>query len=88
MLSGERPDWDKEKLSRREHVARTHRVIMLLGDDFSDFIACAREKPAGKCNGKATRESRLAQLERYQTFWGNGWYILPNPMHGSWTSVE
>ena len=19
--------------------------------------------------------------------WGNGWYILPNPMHGSWTSV-
>jgi len=88
MLSGERPGWDKEKLTRREYVAQTHRVIMLIGDDFSDFVPCSREKPAGPCTEAATRESRAAQLEKYKDFWGNGWYILPNPMHGSWTSVR
>jgi len=88
MLSGERPGWNKEKSSRREYVAETHRVIMLIGDDLGDFIPCVREKPAGACIEGATRASRLEALEKYKDFWGNGWYILPNPMHGSWTSVH
>lgn len=88
MLSGERPGWDKEKQSRREYVADTHRVIMLFGDDLGDFIPCVRENPAGSCTEAATRASRLEALQKSREFWGNGWYILPNPMHGSWTSVE
>lgn len=88
MLADERPDWDREKLSRRKHVAKTHRVIMVVGDDLSDFIPCVREKPAGHCTAAGTRASRLSDIERYREYWGNGWYILPNPMHGSWTSVE
>ncbi len=88
MLSGEQPGWDREKLSRREHIAETHRVIMLIGDDFSDFAPCVRAKPYGSCTAAATRESRADALEEYREYWGNGWYILPNPMHGSWTSVE
>ena len=24
----------------------------------------------------------------YAGYWGNGWYILPNPMYGSWTSIR
>lgn len=88
MLSGERPDWDKEKLTRREYIAETHRVIMVIGDDLSDFIPCVREKPAGHCTEAATQASRLEALEKSKDFWGHGWYILPNPMHGSWTTVE
>lgn len=88
MLSGERPGWDKEKQVRREYIAQTHRVIMLIGDDLSDFIPCVREDPAGSCTEGATRESRQALLHKHREFWGNGWYILPNPMHGSWTSVR
>ncbi len=88
MLANERPEWDREKLTRRQHVAKTHRVIMLVGDDLSDFIPCVREKPAGPCTRAGTQANRLEDVERYRDYWGSGWYILPNPMHGSWTSVE
>ena len=88
MLSGEQPDWDREKLVRRELIAKTHRVIMLIGDDFGDFVPCARAKVVAPCSMPATRASRAADLETYAKYWGAGWYILPNPMHGSWTSVR
>ena len=88
MLADERPGWDREKQVRRDYVAETHRVIMLIGDDLSDFIPCVREKPTGPCTSAATRLSREEALQKHILYWGNGWYILPNPMHGSWTSVE
>ena len=85
LLSEER-GWTREKLSRRLHIARTHRILMLFGDDYGDFVACSRENPRTPCTEAATRESRAAALDTYDDYWGNGWYILPNPMHGSWTS--
>lgn len=88
MLSGERPDWDREKLVRRELIARTHRVIMLIGDDYGDFVPCARKKVVTPCTAPASRASRAEALRTYDEYWGAGWYILPNPMHGSWTSVR
>jgi acid phosphatase len=88
MLSGEREGWDREKLVRRELVATTHRVIMLIGDDFGDFVPCARKKVVAPCTAPGTRASRDKALETYDRYWGAGWYILPNPMHGSWTSVR
>jgi len=88
MLSGEQTDWDREKLVRRNVIARTHRVIMLIGDDFGDFVPCVRHKIVAPCSTRATRASRTADVEKYTKYWGAGWYILPNPMHGSWTSVR
>lgn len=87
LLSEER-GWTREKLTRRLFVARTHRVIMLFGDDLGDFIACVRASPKAPCTEAATRESRLQAIDRHAKYWGNGWYILPNPMHGSWTSAR
>jgi len=88
MLSGEKPGWDREKLVRRELIAESYRVIMLIGDDFGDFVPCARKKVVAPCTEPATRASRAQALEKYRNYWGNGWYILPGPMHGSWTSVR
>lgn len=88
LLANERPEWDREKLIRREYIAETHRVIMLFGDDYGDFVACTRAKPLTPCTTPATPESRAKALDTYKDYWGNGWYILPNPMYGSWTSVE
>lgn len=88
LMAWEQPGWDKEKLTRREHVAKTHRVIMLFGDDYGDFVPCTRAKPLAPCTEPATRASRHAALDTYDELWGNGWYILPNPMHGSWTTVR
>lgn len=88
FLADEIPAWNREKVSRREYVAETHRVIMLFGDDYGDFVACSRGTPLAPCTVPATRDSRARALETYENYWGNGWYILPNPMYGSWTSVE
>lgn len=88
MLSNEHADWNREKSTRRNHVAARHRVIMLLGDDLGDFIECTRHKPLTPCTEGATIGSRAAATKKHASFWGEGWYVLPNPMHGSWTTVE
>ncbi len=88
MLAGERPEWGREKLVRRELISRTHRIIMLIGDDLSDFIPCMRKKPVEPCTDPATAAGRERSIESFRNYWGNGWYILPNPMHGSWTSIK
>jgi acid phosphatase len=88
LMAGERKEWTKEKLSRREFVARNHRVIMLIGDDLTDFIPCTRPSAAAPCTASAGRDARERLTYEYADYWGRGWYILPNPMHGSWTSAR
>lgn len=87
MLADEN-DWDRAKIRRREYVARTHRVIMLFGDDLGDFVPCVRTKLYGPCTEPASKASRAQLVAEYTNYWGNGWYILPGPMHGSWTSFR
>ena len=88
MLSYEKPGWNKEKKNRRDVIARDYRVIMLMGDDLGDFIPCSRRRAVAPCKEGATAASRASATRKYRDYWGNGWYILPNPMHGSWTSVR
>lgn len=88
MLANEQPHWDREKVTRRAEIAKTHRIIMLFGDDLGDFITCSRAKPLEPCTVGATIASRSNDTYKYSDFWGEGWYVLPNPMHGSWTTVE
>ena len=87
MLAGEQ-SWDRAKIARRKYIANTHRVIMLFGDDLGDFVPCVRTKLYGPCTEPATKASRQLLVEEFSRFWGNGWYILPGPMHGSWTSFR
>ena len=88
VLLSEEKGWNREKSTRRKFVSQTHRVIMLLGDDLSDFVPCVRSSPKPPCTDAATKHSRDAAVAEYAGYWGNGWYILPNPMHGSWTGVR
>ena len=87
-LALERPEWTREKLVRRQVIGETHRVLAVIGDDLGDFLPCARKKVVAPCDAAGTRASRREALDTYADYWGNGWYILPNPMHGSWTSVR
>ena len=88
MMSNEQPGWTREKKARRDIIAEEYRVIMLVGDDLGDFIPCTRARPAAPCTEGATQESRERDTEEHRAYWGNGWYVLPNPMHGSWTTVQ
>jgi acid phosphatase len=86
VFLSEEQGWNREKITRRQHVAKTHRVIMVIGDDLGDFIPCVRDKVYSPCKEPATKETRRRLVDEYSAYWGNGWYVLPNPMHGSWTS--
>lgn len=67
----------KEKGPRRAEVAKTHRILMLAGDNLYDFIDI--EEPS--------REKRDAAVEKHADWLGTRWIVLPNPMYGSWDSV-
>jgi acid phosphatase len=73
LTRGERPDWNSDKESRRRLIARNYRVIMLVGDDLSDFISEYRIPPL----------TRISEAAKY-SHWGSKWFMLPNPMYGSW----
>ena len=85
MLVGEKPGWNREKRFRQELVGRDYRVIMLIGDDLGDFLPCIRAKPIAPCPA-ATAEDRNRLTMEFRQYWGTRWHILPNPMHGSWSS--
>ncbi len=87
VLLSEENGWDRAKIGRRMHIAKNHRIIMLFGDDLGDFVPCVRTKLYGPCTEPATEASRSGLVREYSEYWGNGWYIMPGPMHGSWTSV-
>ncbi|MEX2149086.1 MAG: HAD family acid phosphatase [Steroidobacteraceae bacterium] len=75
MIKGERADWVSEKLSRRLEIAKSHRIVLNVGDDFGDFLPDVRRQTA------AERErARCVHRER----WGRQWFMIPNPMYGSW----
>lgn len=88
VMLADQNGWDRAKIARRELIAKSYRVIMLIGDDLGDFAPCVRTKLYGPCTEPATKEGRRLLVELYSEYWSNGWYILPGPTHGSWTSFR
>lgn len=79
LLKNENPAWGSEKAPRREAVAETHRILMLIGDDLGDFIPGVRKN--------ITPEQRRNIVDQYRDRWGKQWFVLPNPVYGSWRSI-
>jgi 5'-nucleotidase (lipoprotein e(P4) family) len=75
LVRGERPDWSsKDKAVRRDWVSARYRVLLLIGDDLNDFVSAADKT-------EAQRDQIIADTSAN---WGVRWFILPNPMYGSW----
>ena len=87
LLAEEMPAWTGEKKVRRDLIAKDYRVIMLVGDDLGDFLPCVRSRVVAPCSGSATADDRRRRVRAHASMWGDGWYVLPNPIHGSWTSA-
>jgi acid phosphatase len=66
-----------DKSARRAEVAAAYRVLLLAGDDLNDF-ANMREK---------TWQERKDLVTRMEDWWGTRWFMLPNPMYGSWENA-
>lgn len=63
-----------EKTCRRERIARTHRVLLQVGDQLGDFLTV-------RVN---TVDGRRSALAPYLDWVGERWFVLPNPTYGSW----
>ncbi|HET9485290.1 MAG TPA: HAD family acid phosphatase [Xanthomonadales bacterium] len=74
MVIDESRGWTGDKAIRRREVDRTHRVVLLIGDNLGDFLGGA----------SADNAARAALVEPYQSWWGERWFMLPNPAYGSW----
>ncbi len=79
LLKNEQPDWTSEKKTRLELIAAHHRILMLFGDNLGDFL------PGVKKN--ITPARRHALVLQYKNNWGRKWYVLSNPIYGSWLNV-
>ncbi|MEO6668481.1 MAG: 5'-nucleotidase, lipoprotein e(P4) family [Ferruginibacter sp.] len=63
------------KETRRQSIAATHEIIMLLGDNLADFSSLFDKK---------TFEERLQNTNISTSEFGNHFIILPNPGYGDW----
>ena len=64
-----------DKTSRRACVRHDFDVVLIAGDQLSDFVGDI---------GNSTLESRDALQSQYQHMWGRTWFMIPNPTYGAW----
>lgn len=78
LTRGDHDEAGSEKSPRRTRIAQTHRIVLLLGDDLGDFAPGAR---------KLDRTARAKLVDDHAARWGRHWFVLPNPVYGSWRSA-
>lgn len=71
------PDCEQEgseKLCRRQFAGRSYRVLMQFGDQLGDFAQILANTP----------EARDDLLAQHRGWFGERWWMLPNPTYGGW----
>jgi 5'-nucleotidase (lipoprotein e(P4) family) len=65
-----------DKSARRNLVAAGNRILLLIGDDFNDFLSLPQ--------GQSSVADRSTAVDAFERYWGERWFMLPNPTYGSW----
>ena len=63
-----------EKLCRRKLAGQKYRVLMQFGDQLGDFVEIVANTP----------KDRDGLYGEYEDWFGERWFMLPNPTYGSW----
>ena len=63
-----------EKTCRRQLAGRQYRIVMQFGDQLGDFAQIVANTPDG----------RTKLYESHRDWFGERWWMLPNPTYGSW----
>lgn len=66
------------KEARRQRVMSDHDIVLLLGDNLSDFSALFDKKPL---------DERLQNVKNIASEFGDRFIILPNPIYGDWENA-
>jgi len=69
-------NWTSDKVSRRSLIASEYRIILLVGDQLTDFIS------SEEATLEDTARKKLAL--KYENMWGFKWFMITNPMYGRW----
>jgi acid phosphatase len=77
FLFRNKPRGWQEKSPRRAEVAKTHRIVMLVGDNLYDFIDIEN----------ADRDKRALAVQKHAAWLGTRWIVMANPSYGSWEQV-
>lgn len=65
---------EKGKETRRSHVAKTHDILLLFGDNLGDFSGF----------DGLTATERVKAVEKRKEEFGKKLIVFPNPMYGDW----
>jgi acid phosphatase len=65
-----------DKSPRRKQVAQMARIMIVIGDDLNDFVSTA-----------ASVAARAELVRDFGRYWGERWFMIPNPSYGSWERV-
>lgn len=76
LMRGENGWNSTDKGPRRAFVAHRYRILLLVGDNFEDFVSVPPDA--------RTVQGRDAMAAQYADWWGSRWIVLPNPTYGSW----
>lgn len=74
LTKNEHSNWTSAKVERRKYIAQNYRVLMLFGDNLNDFFSAK----------DISNEERLTFIDEYRERFGTQWFVLPNPVYGSW----
>ncbi|MFD2574349.1 5'-nucleotidase, lipoprotein e(P4) family [Spirosoma soli] len=74
LMKGESSD----KEPRRQSVAQTHDIVMLVGDNLNDFDSMFHKQRADK---------RRDLVDANQSLFGTKFVVLPNAIYGDWESA-
>ncbi len=77
LTAQEQPDWKSAKGTRRAVVAQDHRILLLIGDNFGDFVDAYR----------GTEAERQQTFDANKARWGHDWIVVANPTYGSFESA-
>lgn len=69
---------NSSKEERRQNIAASHDIVMLIGDNLGDFSYLFDKKTSGE---------RIQNVNSVATEFGGRFIILPNPVYGDWEST-
>lgn len=69
---------ESSKETRRQKLSETHEIVMLLGDNLSDFSTLFDKK---------TQAERLENVKNNRALFGKTFIVLPNTGYGDWEAA-
>ena len=66
----------RDKTERRRSIADDYRIVLLVGDQLTDFISTKE--------AYVFHSDRKKLAKKYSDMWGSKWFMITNPTYGRW----